>query len=307
MIKRYLASLFKPGPAEVLRGGAGLPDAPVAGQIYSFRTRPLPESALPATGRYAVFKILGADQAHVMVAVLDGIWPAPPTPKEVRASSILAEHRFFHRGRLATFGTNRAWWDPDEALEELRFVGSQALSALERAQAESIARHEPGTCFSTVNYVNHAAVGEWRWAHDREALLEEAERRKAHNEAARAAQEERYRTRLRGLTWEQLLSETPFERWSPSPPFPPEDFTKAARAVIREACLSLRALGPKPRKAEVRAILKRTVQWFNVEDEKAGNPIETEEREDICAVLEEMAHVARQKTLVDEIDEWREW
>ncbi len=35
--------------------------------------------------------------------------------------------------------------------------------------------------------------------------------------------------------------------------------------------------------------------------------IETEEREDICAILEEMAHVARQKVLVDEIDECREW
>jgi hypothetical protein len=34
---------------------------------------------------------------------------------------------------------------------------------------------------------------------------------------------------------------------------------------------------------------------------------ETEEREDICQVLEEMAHVARQKALVEEIDAWRTW
>ena len=81
----------------------------------------------------------------------------------------------------------------------------------------------------------------------------------------------------------------------------------AARATIRSACDSLEQLGPKPRRADVRAILKKTVIWFNEADEKAGGVIETEEREDICSVLEEMAHVARQKILSEEIDEWREW
>ena len=109
------------------------------------------------------------------------------------------------------------------------------------------------------------------------------------------------------LTWEQLQLETPFERWTPSPPFPLEEFTVAARAMIRTACDALKELGPKPRRANVRAILKKAVVWFNEADERARGVIETEEREDICAVLEEMAHVARQKVLVDEIDEWRNW
>ena len=77
--------------------------------------------------------------------------------------------------------------------------------------------------------------------------------------------------------------------------------------MIRSACDALEKLGPKPRRADVRAILRKTVIWFNEADAAAGGVIETEEREDICAVLEEMAHVARQKVLVEEIDEWREW
>jgi len=154
---------------------------------------------------------------------------------------------------------------------------------------------------------NHAAEGEWRWANDRECVIIEVEKENAKNEAERAAKEERYRTRLSKLTWEQLQSETPFARWSQSPPFPSEEFTDAARAVIRSACDSLNELGPKPRRADVRAVLKKTVNWFNEADKKAGGVIETEEREDICAVLEEMAHVARQKILLEEIDEWREW
>jgi hypothetical protein len=57
----------------------------------------------------------------------------------------------------------------------------------------------------------------------------------------------------------------------------------------------------------VRSILKACVEWFNKADAEAGGVIETEEREDICAVLEELAFVARQKALVEEIDTWREW
>lgn len=81
----------------------------------------------------------------------------------------------------------------------------------------------------------------------------------------------------------------------------------AARAVIGSACDALKELGPRPRRPDARAVLKKTVIWFNEADEKAGGVIETEEREDICTVLEEMAYVARQKALVEEIDEWREW
>lgn len=77
--------------------------------------------------------------------------------------------------------------------------------------------------------------------------------------------------------------------------------------MIRDACIALRDLGPKPRRPQVRVILKQTIQWFNDADAQAGGVIETEEREDIWVVLEEMAHVARQSVLMDEIDQWREW
>ena len=49
------------------------------------------------------------------------------------------------------------------------------------------------------------------------------------------------------------------------------------------------------------------MEWFNAADEAAGLVIMTEEREHICGVLWEMLHVARQKTLADEIELWRDW
>lgn len=305
-MKGFIARLFE-GAGRESNSAPLPPAAPTAGQVYSFLTRPDSEFAPPATGRYAAFKILGADEKFVAIAVLDGIWPIAPTLGETRAASILNEYRFAHTGRPAVFGVNRQWWHPDTDLEELRYVGVHALSSTERSFAAKIASFAVGMRFGTIHAANHAAEGEWRWSNDRQAFVKEHELRTAKANAQRATQEERYRSRLSKLTWDQLLSQTPFQKWSPSPPFPPEEFTSAARDVIRDACIALQALGPKPRRAEVRTILKHTVEWFNEADEKAGGVIETEEREDIYAVLEEMAHVARQKALVDEIDEWRDW
>ncbi|MBU2166429.1 MAG: hypothetical protein KKF88_01170 [Alphaproteobacteria bacterium] len=299
--------LFKRGPRDTDHEAHPLPAVPAAGQIYSFRTRPYSEFAPRATDRYAAFKILGADDKYVAIAVLSGIWPVAPTMNEARKASIVNEHRLAHTGRPAVFGVNREWWTPASDLDEFRFVGTLTASAAERAFADAIAGFAIGSRFSTLHAADYTAEGEWRWSNDRDAFVSEMEQKKAKNEAERATKEDRYRNRLSKLTWDELLSETHFARWSPSPSFPPEEFTTAARAEIRSACDALKELGAKPRRAEVRAILKRTVLWFNDADEKAGGVIETEEREDICAVLEEMAHLARQKILVDEIDEWREW
>ncbi len=57
----------------------------------------------------------------------------------------------------------------------------------------------------------------------------------------------------------------------------------------------------------MRALLKDCVEWFNMKDAEYGDVIETEEREDICLVLEELACVARHPTLSREIDRWRNW
>jgi len=306
-VKGFLKWAFGRQQVDPSAGASSLPTLLKGGQVYSFRTRPYSEFGPADTGRFAAIKILGVDDRHVVVAVLDGVWPNAPTGQDIQSGSIIYEHRFAHKGRAAVFGVNRDWWKPKNDLDEFNFTGTLCVSHAEQSHVDAIASYAPGSRFATLRAANHAAEGEWRWQNDREAFVVETEKKNAKNEAERAAKEERYRTRLSQLTWAQLRSETPFERWNPSPPYPPEEFTMAAKATIRSACDALEQLGPKPRRADVRAILKRTVIWFNEADEKAGGVIETEEREDICAVLEELAHVARQKVLVDEIDEWREW
>lgn len=284
-----------------------IPSQPEVGQIYAFRTQPFCAFSPQETGRYAAIKVLGVSDLLVVVANLDGIWPTHPLLAQAARAGILSQHRFAHTGRVAVFGAYRKTWDIADAFTAPRYLGMGALTGEERARAASILRGGPGTSMAWLTFANHAPEGEWRWTHDREALLKEAALQDAEATRERAAKEARYNDRLKGLTLEKLLSETPFENWSPSPPYPPEDFTKAARAALHTACRDIQALGDKPRKAAVRQILKRTVEWFNAADEAAGNVIETEEREDIMAALEEIAHAAKHKALVPEIDEWRDW
>jgi hypothetical protein len=280
--------------------------SPVAGNVYSFRTSPLSEVASPETGRYAAFKVLGVNERYVAIAVLEGIWSAPPSLRAASEAAVLHEHRFAHMGRMAAFGVSTDWWTPSD-LDSISLLGSGRLSPEEKAIGAKIIGVGVGCSYSTLGSANHAAEGEWRWEHDRDALIVESEKSKAKTAAERAAKEERHQARLKNLTWEKLLAETPFERWVSSPPFPPTEFTEAARERIHNACRELRELEPKPPKARVRSILRGCVEWFNEADKAAGQVIETEEREDICAVLEEMAFVAKQKGLRDEIDNWREW
>jgi hypothetical protein len=279
---------------------------PAAGSIFSFRTVPFSEFSPGETGRFAAFKILGSTANVVTVAVLDGIWTTPPAYAEVSSSAILREHRFAAAGGPAAFGVFREWWSTEE-LKDVVFLGTAPLSHAEASIAARIENFEPGSSHSDLGFANYHAEGEWRWFHDREALLAEQGKAKAKAQVEQSAREEQHEGRLQHLTWDQLLAETPFPNWSPSPPYPPEDFTKAARNAIHQACRDLKALGPDPGKAAAGSVLQRCVAWFNDADARYGGVIETEEREGICAALEEMAVVAGHRSLTDEIDSWRDW
>jgi hypothetical protein len=146
---------------------------------------------------------------------------------------VLHEHRFAHTGRMATFGISADWWLPSD-LDSVSLLGSGRLSPEEKAIGAKIIGLGIGCAYSPLRYANHAAEGEWRWKHDRDAFMVESEKSQAKAAAERAAEEERYRTRLKNLSWDKLLAETPFERWVPSPPFPPAEFTEAARETIRK-------------------------------------------------------------------------
>lgn len=279
--------------------GPGDPSRPRAGDICAFRTSAsYPQVRVAETGRWAAYKVLAVTDDFAIVATLDGVWTAPPTFAQARKANVLINHRFAHTGSLAVHAVFLETWSKHSRMQDLVFLGRVRPTGSDKALARA------NRSYARLDIVAIDAEGEWRWAYDRHAFVAERDQDEARRAADDARQVERHRNRLSKLTWAQLAQETPFERWTRYPPAP---FVQEARATIRQACRDLEALGPKPQKASVRRILKACVEWFNLADEKAGGVIETEEREDIMAMLEELAYTARQKTLVEEMDGWREW
>jgi hypothetical protein len=144
---------------------------------------------------------------------------------------------------------------------------------------------------------------QWRWDHDRQAVLREDQefaRRQAreHEEAER-----RRRERLGGLSLESLRKKRRFTDWKG---FVPAKAVTACRAAFREAVERIIALGARPRKRAVLAILKECVERINALDEQYDHFIETTAVEDLCGEVEEIAHAGgvREENVADR---WRDW
>jgi hypothetical protein len=157
--------------------------------------------------------------------------------------------------------------------------------------------------FTGLGHAAASAEREWRWLHDRERLLEDVKRSAAEYEAAAAAEARRKRERRKVLTWDQLLAEDPFPSWRARPS---ETFAAEARTAIRDACHALKALGPKPPRSQVRAILRGCVERFGAATEHYRD-ISTEQRREIVNVLEEMAYLSGHRSLIDDARLWRGW
>jgi hypothetical protein len=289
----------------VLRGSRRV--LPAAGTVLSFRTAPFTRFSPAETGRWAALRVIGASPPIIAVLVLDGIWTARPSLAETAACGILRERRFSLRREPAIFGLQ----PPDWKLADLRepmLLGETPLSAQDRAHAEAIACYGIGARYGTsLASASEAAEGEWRWAHDRDALRDEVAREQIAEKAEAAAARARFAARMAGQTWDRLRAETPLAGWSAAETGLPPAFVAGARRALLLACAELSALAPKPRKPAARAIFKRCVAWFNHADHRIGGMIGTAERDDIRAALAEMARLAGQKRLLEEIDGWRDW
>jgi hypothetical protein len=268
------------------------------GGLYAFRTSPFTQFSPSETNRFAALKVLSITRRGIVYVVLDTIFDHMPTLEQLMRAKPLQCHRFFFEGRTALHCSPQDW---ENDLLEFRHIATVPLTA------EELKLGEMNNAYGTWDVASKDAEGEWRWVHDREAVESEVQKANAERDAKIAADRLRAENHLNGLNWDILLEDIPFARWNKHPPFPPPEFVRNARERVRAAILELQALGPKPKKAPVQAILKTCVQWFNEQDKAYGYVIETEEREDICLALSELAAVAGHRSLTDKIDDWREW
>lgn len=273
------------------------------GTVLTFRC-PAPREGGPAPRRYGLLKVIGRTDQLLVVAALEPLGTAPLTLADAEGAPILRQRRFSFGGRPAVLGADRGWSVGPGEIGELTGLGVLALSAEELAMARKYEQRSTGISFAPLPALPQAVEGEWRWQHDRAAFEAEVagdqERRRLEQEASRR----RLDDRMAGLTWGKLLTETPFENWTPSPPYPDVAFRDAAVERVHATIRELQACGPKPRRADARRILRALVRWFADAGDRAGDVLDTEEREDIIGVVAELAILARQRPLVQEAETW---
>src|SRR5262249_27081552 len=145
-----------------------------------------------------------------------------------------------------------------------------------------------------------AILDQWRWDHEREAVLaEDAAKRAAAEE--RKAQEQRTIARM---TYASFRRQKFFPDWGKIPSTPVAD---AARKLLKDAATKLEKLGPRATRKTKRAVLRDCIRAFNRLNEEHDHWIESIERDDICEHFDQLARIAGFADEPHLADEWRDW
>jgi hypothetical protein len=138
---------------------------------------------------------------------------------------------------------------------------------------------------------------EWRWQHDRPALVAELEQRNGAGSVQLFLEEKQRRAEM---TLDALRKTRFFADWEG---FLSPSMIRASRKIVRQAIDGLIALGPRPTKKQAVPILRQFTESFNA----LAHKIDTISRENICEVFNEIVRVAGLKRCEQLIEEWRDF
>lgn len=151
-------------------------------------------------------------------------------------------------------------------------------------------------------YMMQQPLMQWRWDHERDAVLaEDATKRQAEAQQDQAKADER-RDWLDSVTLEQLGSRVFFSNWR----YPTKEATEASRKIMAETVRALMTLGTSASEQDRMLLLQRCIESFNELDQELEF-IETVEREDICREFEAIVHACGLGSHEFIADQWRDW
>jgi hypothetical protein len=268
------------------------------------RTRRLPNPgeafAMPlADGRFGVCRVLRSGPTEdpdalgagcVLVGATAWIGTAPPDPADPQLRSLLV---------LKHHGWGRHL--------QILWCGEPPPATFRRLGVIEPSREEQQLECNSFAYWDNFPLQvllQWRWDHDREALLAEEETERQQEELARQEAASRPDPRLLALSWESLRNEKLFAGWQG---YVQLGQLRGSRKIMRQAIDALEALGPEPPEWAVLDVLRRTVEHFNALDEETDHFIDTIEREDICERLYDLVHLTGLEGLDEVADCWRDW
>jgi hypothetical protein len=269
-------------------------------RFYRGRKKPLPIGevyAIPLPdGRFSACRVIreGTTEEHsvgdflVTACAYIGASRPPIDDPDLRRVTPITHHVFGQMRDQRVLGA----WVNGPAPKEFVSVGNIPPTDADRAAVVH--------SFVVWSAITEGIVAEWRWAHDREAVLIE--------DAAKAAriqrqQEEADRAKA-AMTLASFRKSKLLAGWKK---YPPPKLAAASRKLLVEASKKLEALGARPPKRAALKVLRECVVALNKLDAKNDHFIETVEREDLCEHIDELAHLAG---LIDEDDvagRWRDW
>jgi len=144
--------------------------------------------------------------------------------------------------------------------------------------------------------------------HDHEKLVAEVARQDEVERSRQAAIQAKHQYRLSELNWDDFLNSPTIDKWCGDDGGGlPHAFVSEVSAALRDYGHKLRALGVKPKRDDVRKLVRGLVEVINDLNTENSGVIETIHREALIDILTDLIYLSRQKTLIDELEEWREW
>jgi len=284
------------------------------GDLIAFRIGEEPDFSAPNKDAWGVIKILETGpegDGSFLLSVKAGLWADKPGLWQAFRAPILIAERF------AALGTNSL--KPEPVIFSTPFDGALDLTDIARigrvpwfSRVERQARRafrEKGYYYvmaalghapQSIDHEHRAREDAARWQAEVEAYSEKQRR-------LMQARQERAEQRLKGLTLAALRAETPFQDWDNRTQIVPPAFTAEIRQRTHALLDEVLALGDKPGRKALRGLLKAYVLGINEFNGAYGYAIETEEREDLMRFVEELCWAAKQKPLIAETDDWRDW
>jgi hypothetical protein len=264
---------------------------------YTLKDFPRPGTvfAMPlADGRVGVCRVLRVDATMgapaALVAASDWISEQPPQLNDRAVRRILVLDHHSHGGRAEVI------WIVEPPPEDFRKLGEiEVVHEDEESESNS---------FSGWTSLSYQVLAQWRWHHDREAVLAEDTAEKDAELAARAGAARKRAAYLSAVSFSDLLAKDLFPQWED---YPPDAAKAGCQRIIQSFIRALEAVARPLDRDFVARRLKQCIEEINHLDSQEGWFIETIEREDLCEVLEEILNAAKFPGLVKRVDEWRDW
>jgi hypothetical protein len=252
-----------------------------------------------ADGRFGVCRVLRLcqpEEAKILgeggMLVAGSAWVGTEAPdvNDLRLREILVLSHHAHEN-----SPNVLWvFDPPPA-------GFQKLGVIAPTEAEA-----KMACLSASGweYFPLQSYLQWRWDHEREAVLREDAEKEEQQKIARKEGVKIRQQYLDSLTLAGLRKKKRFAGWKG---YVPNEALIACRQIFLETIDALIALGPDPKVRPRLAVLKRCIVRLNDLDEEHDYFIETIAREDLCEEFDEIVYACGLKQYDDLSDRWRDW